>query len=391
MTFQAVQLENHGISIDVAALWRLYTAKDKAYMASTQNSSHLLIDASNVILPADAPIIRAIETIDRTDARIALIVDGSGKLIGSATDGDIRRALLRGEKLEAPVKIAMHTSPYAMPLDTPRQSILDMMQSVGIKQVPLLSPDGTIAGIVTYDILIGQCHAPRPNPVVIMAGGKGKRLLPITSDIPKPMVEVGNKPILEWIVQRFIYQGFHEFYFAVNYLGHIIENYFGDGSRLGCRISYLKEKEFMGTAGALSLLDQKFSHPLVVVNGDILASVDFGNMVDFHYGSKSMATVCARPHRMEVPYGVIEVKDGMLKAIVEKPIYEDLISAGMYVLNPEALRLIPRNAVTDMPTVLTSLLKDKHRVSVFPLREEWMDIGRHDDLEQAKRQFASAT
>lgn len=348
-----------------------------------------LVDASNVVLKKEATMLDAIATIDRTDARIALIVDVKGKLVGSVTDGDIRRGILKGESLRAPVENIMHAYPHALPLTTPRHQILGMMESAGIRQVPLLDKTGAIAGIVTYDDLLGQRHATRPNPVIIMAGGKGQRLLPITSDIPKPMVQVGNKPILEWIIKRLQHQGFHDFHLAVNYLGHVIEQYFGDGSRFDCRISYTKEKEFMGTAGALSLLKKEFKHPLVVTNGDILASIDFGDVIDFHSTSNAMATICARSHNMQVPYGVLQVKDGALVSIEEKPVYEDLISAGMYVLNPEVLSTIPTDRSTDMPSVLTALVKNKKKVVVYTLQDEWRDIGRHDELEQVRQQFAA--
>lgn len=353
--------------------------------------SYTLIDASSIVLGEHASIMDAIATIDKTDARIALIVDKTGKLIGSVTDGDVRRGLLRGETVQSPVKNIMHNSPHALPVNTPRERILGMMESAGIRQIPLLTETGNIAGIVTYEELLGFIHAPRPNPVIIMAGGKGKRLLPITTDIPKPMVTVGNKPILEWIIKRFQHQGFQEFHLAVNYLGHMIEQYFGDGERFSCNINYIREKEFLGTAGALSLLSGTPKHPLVVTNGDILASVDFGDVVDFHTSSGAMATVCARAHQVEVPYGVLQVKDGLLASIIEKPVYEDLISAGMYVLAPEVLASIPKGTSTDMPTVLTNLIKNKCKVAVYTLHEEWMDIGRHDDLEQAKKQFLAQT
>ncbi|MGE0755259.1 MAG: nucleotidyltransferase family protein [Alphaproteobacteria bacterium] len=358
-------------------------------MNSKSSTLYPQVKASDVILSEQGTILDAVATIDRTDARIALIVDSAGKLVGSVTDGDIRRGLLRGKSLQSPLADIMHTAPHALPLDTPRDSILGMMEAAGIRQIPLLDKNGIIASIVTYEELLGQRHALRPNPVVVMAGGKGRRLLPLTSDIPKPMVQIGNKPILEWIIKRLQHQGFHDFHLAVNYLGHVIEQYFGDGSRFECSISYTREKEFMGTAGALSLLEQKFSHPLVVTNGDILASIDFGDVVDFHTSHTAVATVCARSHNVQVPYGVLQTENGMLKAIEEKPVYEDLISAGMYVLDPEVLATIPKDSPTDMPSVLTALVKDKKKVAVYTLQDEWRDIGHRDELEQVRQQFAA--
>jgi dTDP-glucose pyrophosphorylase/CBS domain-containing protein len=343
-----------------------------------------IINTADISIGERATILDAMQTINKSDARIALVVDKHGKLVGSITDGDIRRGLLAGQTLESPAFVVMNKAPFVMPYSTPRQDLLNIMQERDIRQIPLVRDDGTFAGITTESLLEGISHIPRSNPVVIMAGGKGKRLLPITTDIPKPMVEIHGKPMLEWIIQRFVHQGFSEFHLAINHLGHIIEEYFGDGKQFHCRIHYLREKEFLGTAGALSLFSRAAQEPIVVINGDILASIDFGSIVDYHVSAGSIATVCARPHRMEVPYGVIQLKDGMLEAIVEKPVYEDLVSAGIYALDPKALRFVPKDQITDMPTLLATLVQNQQKVAVFPMREDWVDVGRHDDLERAK-------
>jgi len=354
-----------------------------------QKHSFPLIPAVLVQVLEGAPLIKAMEVINNNEARIALVVNAGGKMVGSLTDGDIRRALLtKNCTLESPAREAMHTNPFVMPANSNRQQIMESMHHAQIKQMPLLEADGTLLGIAVYDMITGFMRVPRDNPVVIMAGGKGKRLLPLTRDIPKPMVEVGGKPMLEHILQQFIKQGFSNFHIAVNYLGHMIEDYFGDGSMWECKIEYVREEESLGTAGALSLLTKPFTHPFILINGDILSTVDFGELLDYHTTNNSAATVCARMHRMEVPFGVIELKDGMLQAIVEKPVYENLISAGIYVMEPSVLRYIPKGKTTDMPTVLQSLAKDRKQVAVFPLRDDWMDVGRLDDLLQAKRSFA---
>ncbi len=347
---------------------------------------HPLIDASEVTLEAHVPMLRAIEMLDRAVAKIVLVVDQEGRLIGSVVDGDIRRALLKGCTLNSPVRDVMHTDPYVLPVDAPRARILEMMRTMGIKHIPLVTDKGRIAGLVAYDTLSGLKYPSRSNLVVIMAGGKGKRLMPLTTDIPKPMLEVGGRPMLEWITQRFLHYGFSRFAIAVNHLGHIIEEYFSDGAAFGCNIEYLREENFLGTAGSLSLLPEQ-TEPIIVINGDILSSLDFAELMDFHLEGKYTATVCARTHRSEVPYGVIETKNGLFAAIVEKPVHEDMISAGIYVLGPQALKSVPKNTPSDMPAVLTSLVRTKQRVGVFSMQEDWVDIGRLDDLEQAKRFF----
>jgi dTDP-glucose pyrophosphorylase/predicted transcriptional regulator len=349
-----------------------------------------IVNTRDASIDEQATILAAMQAINKTDARIALVIDKQGRLAGSITDGDIRRGLLAGKTLESAAREVMHTTPFVMPASTPRQDLLNIMQERGIRQIPLVREDGTFAGITTDSLLEGISHTPRGNPVIIMAGGKGKRLLPITTDIPKPMVEIHGKPMLEWIIQRFVHQGFSEFHLAINHLGHIIEQYFGDGKKFHCRIHYLREQEFLGTAGALSLFSGAPSEPILVINGDILAAIDFGSIIDYHASTESIATVCARPHRMEVPYGVIQLKDGMLEAIVEKPVYEDLVSAGIYVLDPKALKFVPKNQITDMPTLLANLVSNQQKVAVFPMREDWVDVGRHDDLERAKHTLSGA-
>lgn len=352
-------------------------------------TNNKFIDATSILLSADAPIIRAMEILERESAKIVLVTDASGKLIGSIVDGDIRRAFLKGMGPQTPVCEMMHKKPVTLPVTASRDTILEAMRTLDIKQIPLVKENGSLAGIAVQNILLGWHHAPRPNRVVIMAGGKGKRLMPITADMPKPMVPVGGKPILEWIILRCIHYGFTEFTLAINYLGHMIEGYFGNGAGLDCHIDYIKEKEFLGTAGALSLLPHKEQHPLLVMNGDILSGLDFAEMVDFHAQGSYAASVCARTHRMEVPFGVIHMENGCLSNIVEKPVYDNVISAGIYVLSPPALNYIPQNTVTDMPGLLLSLVGDKQRVGVFTLEDEWVDVGRHDDLERARRVLAT--
>jgi dTDP-glucose pyrophosphorylase len=356
-------------------------------MPSKPIANYPLIEAKEVQLPHHAPLIKAVQVIDATSAHIALIADDRGRIIGSLTDGDIRRALLKGCTLDSPVIEAMHPNPTVMTVRSSKQQVIQGMESAQIKQMPLLNDDGTLAGIAVYDLLTGFERVPRSNPVVIMAGGKGKRLLPITQDIPKPMVDVAGKPMLEHILAQFVRQGFSEFYLAVNYLSHIIEEYFGDGRALGCNIRYVHEPEFLGTAGALSLIEEPFREPFIVINGDILTSVDFGDLLDYHIASDALATICARQHRTEVPYGVIRLKDGMFETMVEKPVHEDLISAGIYAMDPQVLRYVAKGVPVDMPAVLLALVSAQQKVAVFPMREDWVDVGRHDDLEAIKRHF----
>ncbi|MBY0408129.1 MAG: NTP transferase domain-containing protein, partial [Rickettsiales bacterium] len=218
-----------------------------------------LIDATPILLDEHQTVLDGLKMLNRetVTAKIVLIINAQKKLVGSVVDGDVRRGLLKGATLQSPLRDIMHPNPATLPASATRQQILEHMRALEVKHIPLLNDDGCIAGIAMYDVLIGLQHARRPNRVVIMAGGKGKRLLPITTDIPKPMVPVGGKPMLEWILLRLTHYGFYRVTLAVNYLGHIIEDYFGEGSAFGCDIEYVREKEFLGTAGALSLLESK--------------------------------------------------------------------------------------------------------------------------------------
>lgn len=348
-----------------------------------------LIDASSVTINKDESALNAVKIIDDSDGKIALIIDEAGKLVGSATDGDIRRGLLKGYNLASKISDFMHPEPVVLQANATRQQILDSMETLDVKQIPLVCDDGKIIGITTYALLQGIAHNKRSNPVVIMAGGKGKRLMPITKDIPKSMLEIGGRPILELIIQRFRTYGFQNFYLAINHLGSIIEDYFKDGKKFGVNIKYLCEQQELGTAGALSLLDKDMAEDFIVINGDILSSIDFGDMLDVHLANANVATICARTHRMEVPYGVLRISDdNRVENIVEKPVYEDLISAGIYVINPTALSYIKDNTYTDMPNLLMMLVQTGNKVSTYNLHDEWVDIGRHDDLERARQDFS---
>lgn len=360
---------------------------DAAVNLAFQGSGPLL-DATANTLREEAPLREALRIVDSQEARIALVTDAAGQLVGCLVDGDVRRGLLRGHTLDSPVSQVMHRNPYTLPVGTPRQKIIETMHTLEIKQIPMLTPQGAVAGIAVHDLLLGLRHEELPHPVVIMAGGKGRRLMPLTQDLPKPMVQVGGKPILEWIILRLTHAGFRRFTLAINYLGHVIEDYFGDGTAFGCRIEYARERQFLGTAGALSLVRSDPDHASVVMNGDILSAIDFRELVRFHEAGGYDATVCARSHRVEVPYGVIHAEGGLLRGIIEKPSYDNLISAGIYMLSPAALRSIPPDTVLDMPDLLVARASAGQPVGVFTLEDEWIDVGRHDDLDRAKRTFS---
>lgn len=347
-----------------------------------------LDDIVGNLLNESATLVEAIEAIDGAAVKIVLVLSGN-TLVGSVTDGDIRRALLKGKSQNSAVSEFMHADPVTIQEEEfnarSREELLSMMESMDVKHIPIVDAQKSVLGIITRDALLGQQYTPRNNPVIIMAGGKGTRLLPLTTHIPKPMVAINGRPMLEWIIKRFISQGFKEFYLAINHLGHIIEDHFGNGESLGCNIHYVQEETPLGTAGALGLLppDAK-NQPALIINGDILVRLDFGHILDYHIASGGIATVCAKEHRHEVPFGVIEMKNGYLQSIIEKPSYQHHVSAGIYVMSPEAFSEIKNPEAIDMPNLLRRLMQGGNKIAVFPLREDWVDVGRPDTIQLAE-------
>ncbi len=328
---------------------------------------------------------QTVEVIDRSALKVALVVDASSRLVGTVTDGDVRRALLKGLQLEEPVEQIMSLHPYSVKPGTSREDVLRLMKAHEIKHVPVVDDRGILRGLHTVEEFLGT--PTRDNWVVLMAGGLGSRLSPLTDSCPKPMLRVGEKPILEIIVNNFVEQGFSRFFFSVNYMSDMIKQHFGDGSRLGAEINYLEEERKLGTAGSLSLLESHPELPCIVMNGDLLTKVNFNNLLDFHTEHQSCATMCVREYDFQVPYGVVNVDDYKVTEIVEKPVHRFFVNAGIYCLNPEALTHIPVNEFFDMPSLFQQLIGQEQTVCSFPIREYWLDIGRLSDFERANAEF----
>lgn len=327
----------------------------------------------------------ALETIDRVGCQMALVVDADRRLLGTLSDGDARRGLLRGLTLTDQVSTAMHTTPTCAKVGQSRQSILSTMRRLGLHQMPLLDAQGQVQGLEIVDDYFATPI--RENWVVIMAGGLGSRLQELTRDVPKPMLKIGSRPLLETIVRGYADQGFRHFYFAVNYKADQIEGHFGDGTELGVDIRYLREERRLGTAGALSLLPSQPSAPILVTNADLLTKEDFGYMVDHHAESGADATMAVRDYEMQVPFGVVRERDGCIEAIEEKPIQRFVVSAGMYVLSPRTLEHVPRDAHFDMPNLFESIVRAGLRTRCHPVDGYWLDIGRVTDYEKAQSDF----
>lgn len=328
---------------------------------------------------------QALAIIDQAGSQMALVVDERRALLGTLSDGDARRGLLRGLSLEEKVTTAMHRNPTVAGAHESRQAILAKMRRSGLHQMPIVNGDGVVVGMEVVDDFLST--PTRDNWVVIMAGGLGRRLEQLTQDTPKPMLRVGSRPLLETIVKGYSAQGFRRFYFAVNYKAEQIERYFGDGRAFGVEIRYLREDRRLGTAGALSLLPEVPGQDFVVTNADLLMKEDFGSMLDGHAESQADATMAVREYEMQVPFGVVRERDGYIEAIEEKPVQRFTVSAGIYVLSPRMLPLVPANTFFDMPSLFEAAAGHHMRARCHRIEGYWLDIGRPPDYERANLEF----
>jgi dTDP-glucose pyrophosphorylase len=341
-------------------------------------------DWARLLLPPEATVREAIQCIDAGGMQIALVVDAQHKLIGTISDGDVRRGILRGVSLDSPSGGIMNRAPTVVASGEEREVIIATMRARHLHKIPVLDSQGRLVGLETLGELVRP--APRENIVVLMAGGLGARLRPLTEARPKPMLVIGGRPILETILLNFIESGFHRFYISVNYMAEVVKEHFGDGSRWGVEIRYIHEPERMGTAGAVGLLPEQPRAPVIVMNGDLLTKINCASLLDFHLSHAATATMCVREYDLQVPYGVVKLKEHRLLSVEEKPVHRFFVNAGIYVLSPEAMALIPPSFY-DMPTLFEKLVAEGRETAVFPIREYWLDIGHLADLEKANGEF----
>lgn len=337
-------------------------------------------DWKKIAVTSSTSIHEVMKVIDKGVVQIALVVDENNHLLGTVTDGDIRRAILHGNELNTEISKFMNATPLTGLFDEHPSAWQRTMIRHGLRHLPLLDSQGRVMRLT---ILVPPKEPQRDNMVVLMAGGLGSRLRPLTNNTPKPLLEIGGKPILETIIESFISQGFYRFRFCINYKGDMIRKHFGNGKHWGIEIEYIEEKERMGTAGALSLLNELPNEPIFVMNGDLLTKVDFVRLLGFHQQQKNIATMCVREHRQQIPYGVVKLDEHRIIELKEKPIQYSFVNAGIYIIEPQAIKQIPANKFFDMPDLINKLLDKNSAVGSFPLREYWMDVGRLEDFEQA--------
>lgn len=334
----------------------------------------------------DVSVRDCLRIINDAALQLAIVTGPGDVLLGVVTDGDIRRAILRGVDLAEPISAVMNRSAAVLGPDSDEDQALETMRRLHVHQLPVVDAGGRVIGMRILDDLL---HAELPNEVVVMAGGLGSRLGELTRDTPKPMLPVGSKPILESIIEMLRAQGLRRIFISVNYLAEKVIDYFGDGSPWGVKIKYLVEAQPLGTFGALSLLPDGLTHPILVVNGDVLSSIDYRSLLRSHLQRRAAATMGVRMHSVQIPFGVASLDGDTLLGIEEKPVQQFFINAGVYVLEPRSLVLIPRGRRYDAPEFFRELIARGDHPAVFPIAEYWVDIGQVADFERANVEFGN--
>jgi dTDP-glucose pyrophosphorylase len=326
----------------------------------------------------------SISTINSGSLQVALIVDSNLRIIGIITDGDVRRAILKGLSLDCSVELVMTQSPIYVLSGSSQSFALNLMRQKSIHHVPVVDKNMKIIDLFVLDDLINKPSF--PNQIILMAGGKGERLKPLTNNCPKPMLTVNGKPILEIILERCINAGFSSFYISVNYLKDHIIDYFGDGCKWGVSIDYLEEESPLGTCGCLKLLPDHINHDLLILNGDIITDLDLDRLIRFHKKSESKMTICSRSHRVRIPFAVLKSSEHYLSSFVEKPMYDYQVNAGVYALNPKCIESMPA-IFYNMTDLMEQLIRENQKIGVFPIHENWKDIGNPIDFKEAVDSF----
>jgi dTDP-glucose pyrophosphorylase len=330
------------------------------------------------ILPVESTLQQVIQSLDASGVRIVLVVNKAGELEGTLSDGDIRRGLLKGLDLNSSITRILLHNPLVVPPELERELVMQLMIANKIQQIPVVDECRHVVGLHLWDEITS---APtRSNLIVIMAGGLGTRLRPHTENCPKPMLHVGGKPMLEHIISRAKLEGFNHFVLAIHYLGHMIEEHFGNGERLGVKIDYLREEIPLGTAGALALLNPLPDAPFLVTNGDVLTDINYGELLDFHTRHAATASMAVRIYEWKHPFGVVQTRGVEIVGFEEKPIARSHINAGVYALDPEALGVLKADTHCDMPALFERLQSQDKRTVAYPMHEPWLDVGRPDDL-----------
>ncbi len=343
-----------------------------------------------IIIGLNTTLKKTILTLQTGGVGIALVVDDKKRLVGTITDGDIRRAVLNKVSLGTRVskvlslKSLHHPPPTVASVGTAPEELLRLMKEKVLRQIPLVDDQRRVRELALLSELIPDDHHPLPLTAVVMAGGKGQRLMPLTQEVPKPMLPINDRPLMEHTIEHLKNSGIRKVNISTNYKADVIVNHFGDGNKFGVDIGYINESEPLGTAGALSLME-KPTGPVLIINGDVLTQLDFRTMLDFHQSHSAMMTVGVRKYDLEIPYGVVESDDILIKDLVEKPQQAFMVNAGVYLLEPQAFEYIPRGKRFDMPDLVRCLIDATRRVICFPIQEYWIDVGKPADYQKVQK------
>ena len=345
-----------------------------------------MINWKDILIKPTDSLEHAIKVLHKGGVRITLVVDKNNKLLGTVTDGDIRRALMNKLTMTSQITHVMNSNPFKVHNNFSTKELIHFMTSKGLIHMPIINKDEIVCGLKTIEHLIK--NPTFKNPVFLMAGGFGKRLHPLTENTPKPLLTIGDKPIIETIIKQFIEYGFHDFYISTHFKSEQIKEYFKDGTQFGVSINYINEETPLGTAGSLGLLPKDIPElPIIVMNGDLLTKVNFNNLLEFHNSSGADATMCVREYDIKVPFGVVEIKKGRVERITEKPVHKFFVNAGIYVLNNKLIKQVDGKSYLDMPNFLENELNNKG-INAFPIHEYWLDIGRIEDYKKGNQDAA---
>lgn len=333
----------------------------------------------------DVTIKQALEAIDKSAIEIALVVDQEFRLLGMATDGDIRRAILRGADINACIETVMNKNYTAIGEDIPHDTAIRIMAEHSFRHIPVIDQQGHLKDIILWQDVIKPKK--KTNYVLLLAGGLGTRLRPLTEDVPKPMLKVGDKPIIETIIGQFKQNGFINILVSVNYKADVIEDYLKDGSHLGVNIQYIKETKRLGTAGPIRLAKEYLAEPFFVMNGDLLTNLNLSNMMDFHTSNGFDLTIATKKYELQIPYGVVRMDDIAVTGMDEKPIIGYFINAGIYCLDPKLIDYIPEDQYYDFNVLINQAISDELSIGSFPITEYWMDIGQMADYQKAANDY----
>jgi len=340
-------------------------------------------DLNNLVTTENISILNAMTLIDKNTKKMLIVVDESKKIIGTITDGDIRRAILKGLLVSTPIKEVYNRNYSCVNDSVGTNEIKRIFIEKKINLIPIVNENRVLINYIEIDDLINFDILEKENFVLIMAGGMGTRLKPLTDNIPKPMLKVGKKPILQIIIEQFFNYGFRNFIISVNYKADIIESYFRDGSDFNVNIKYVREKERLGTAGAIALAENYLDKPFFVMNGDVLTNVNFYNLLQFHLDNKNDMTIGSRIYETEIPYGVININQSNVTSLLEKPIVSYMVNGGIYVLNPSLVKEIPKGDYFDITQLINIMLNNNNKIGSFPITDYWMDIGKIEDYYKA--------